>query len=321
MPVLTTRSLQIPPLSHGQRADVVLATLLPEYSRSTLQKWLKEGFLTLNQRHYQPKDIVYGGEMIQLIVEHHDVLQAPQAENIPLTIVFEDEHLLVLNKPSHLIVHPGAGNPAHTLVNALLHHDATLSSLPRAGIVHRLDKDTTGLLIVGKSLTAYTQLVRMMQARDITRRYLALVEGAVISGGVIDTFYGRHPRQRLKMAVCASGKQAVTHFRVQQRYTHASLLEVTLLTGRTHQIRVHMAHVRHPVIGDQLYNPKKNTLSASARAVQHALYAFPRQALHAYSLSFTHPITAENMHLNAPLPEDFQSLLTLLDHDHENMEG
>lgn len=303
----------VPSEYHGQRVDVVLAQLFPDYSRSQLTHWLKEGAITLDQRQYKPKDKVYGGEQIKLSIILSAKDDELQAEEIPLDIVFEDEYLLIINKPAGLVVHPGAGNPQHTLVNALLYHCPALSHLPRAGIIHRLDKDTTGLLIVAKTLPTHTSLVRQMQAREIQRHYLALVHGHVIGGGTIDTFYGRHPRNRLKMAVCTHGKQAITQFTVEKQYQYFTLLNVTLQTGRTHQIRVHMAHLNHPVVGDPLYGGQARIPAGITDTLRQTIKQFKRQALHACTLSFIHPHLQKKLTFTAPLPDDFQLLLTFFD--------
>lgn len=299
----------------GQRVDVVLAQLFPDFSRSQLVLWLKEGAITLNQRPYKPKEKIIGGEHIVLNVTLNAQEIQDEAEDIQLSIVYEDQHVLVINKPAGLVVHPGAGNPSHTLVNALLFHDPTLHHLPRAGIIHRLDKETTGLLIIGKTLESYTHLTRQMQAREIQRHYLTLVHGHVISGGVIDTFYGRHPHNRLKMAVCDRGKQAVTEYALRKQYHHFTLLDVKLMTGRTHQIRVHMGHIHHPVVGDPLYGGRKLIPAGISESLKLTLQQFKRQALHAYQLTFTHPDTQESLTLVAPIPDDFQTILTQIDHD------
>ena len=299
----------------GQRVDVVLAQLFPDYSRSQLTQWLKEGIITVDQRVYKPKEKVYGGEQVVLQLAPPAVQNDRYlAEDIPLTIIYEDDYILIVNKPAGLVVHPGAGNPQHTLVNALIHHDASLQHMPRAGIVHRLDKDTTGLLIVAKTAAAHTNLIRQMQAREIQRRYMALVYGHVISGGKIDTFYGRHPRNRLKMAVSNQGREAITEYSVRSRYQYFTLLDVRLLTGRTHQIRVHMAHINHPVIGDQLYGGRVRFPAGATEELRQFLQQFKRQALHAYFLSFSHPHSQEELTFTAPLPDDFQYLITELDH-------
>ncbi len=296
----------------GQRIDVVLAALFPQYSRTQLTTWLKDGVITVNQRPYKPKEKVMGGECIQL--HSLPVLNNTHCEpqDVPLNIVFEDEDLLIINKPAGLVVHPGAGHQDATLVNGLLYHDPELQALPRAGIIHRLDKDTTGLLIVAKHLTSYTQLIRAMQARLIQRCYVALVHGQVIAGQTIQTFYGRHPHQRLKMAVCAHGKEAITQYRVNERLGEFTLLDVQLMTGRTHQIRVHMAHARHPVVGDPLYNPVRVYSTRLPEPVRQALHQFKRQALHACTLSFTHPMKHTELQFSAPRPDDFQELLDIM---------
>lgn len=307
----------VPSDAHGLRIDVVLAQLFPDYSRAQLTNWLKDGHILLEKRHVKPKDKVVSGETIYVNVDLASANQRPEhdsPEDIPLDIVFEDEHLLIINKPAGLVVHPGAGNPCHTLVNALLHYYPDLAHLPRAGIIHRLDKDTTGLLLIAKTLVAYTQLIRMMQAREIHRHYMALVYGHVIAGSRIETGYGRHPRNRLKKAVCEDGREAITDYRIKKSYHDFSLLEVTLLTGRTHQIRVHMAHIKHPVLGDPLYgHPRLRIPSGANEALQQALHDLKRQALHAWKLSFIHPMTQQELTVEAALPKDFNSLLTLLD--------
>ena len=298
----------------GLRIDVVLAQLFPEYSRSQLTQWLKDGAITIDARSYKPKDTVFGGERVTLHVTHSDSKnQHCEAENIPLCVVFEDEHVLIVNKPAGLVVHPGAGNSEHTLVNALLYYEPSLAQLPRAGIIHRLDKDTTGLLMIAKTLTAHTSLTRQMQARDIERHYLALVHGHVIAGKTIDTGYGRHPRNRIKMTVCAQGRQAITLFSIRKQYGYATLLDVKLMTGRTHQIRVHMAHINHPVVGDPLYGGQTRIPAKVSAEERAALVQMKRQALHAATLSFIHPATLEQLTLTAPLPDDFKQLLTTLD--------
>lgn len=314
---LLNAEITIPATEHGKRIDTVLARLLPEYSRSQLTQWLKDGLIMLNQSHVKPKDKVLGGETIYIQVDLASINKTPDhdgPEDIPLSIAYEDDYLLIVNKPAGLVVHPGAGNPCHTLVNALLHHHPQLAQLPRAGIIHRLDKDTSGLLLVGKTLAAYTQLGRMMQARDIHRHYLALVYGHVIAGSRIQTGYGRHPRNRLKKAVCIDGRIAITDYRIKKSYHDFSLLDVSLLTGRTHQIRVHMAHIKHPVLGDPLYgHPRLRVPTGASEALHQALGQLKQQALHACKLSFIHPITEKELTIEAPLPDDFASLLTLLD--------
>jgi 23S rRNA pseudouridine1911/1915/1917 synthase len=310
-------TLIVPADVHGLRIDVVLAKLLPEYSRAQLTHWLKDSQIKLNQRQVKPKDKVMVGDVIDVLVDLaslHGSSAQDEAENIPLDIAYEDQDLMIVNKGAGLVVHPGAGNPCHTLVNALLHYCPDLALLPRAGIIHRLDKDTTGLLLIAKTLPIYNQLARMMQEREINRHYLALVYGHVIAGSRIETGYGRHPRNRLKKAVQEGGRVAITEYRIKKSYHDFSLLEVTLLTGRTHQIRVHMAHIKHPVLGDPLYGHPRLRVPAGAKdTLQQSLQELKRQALHAWKLSFIHPTTGELLSVEAPLPEDFKSLLSLLD--------
>lgn len=302
----------------GERFDRILAQLLPMFSRSQLTAWLKAGFITVDNQFLKPKIKLEGGECI--IVNRPREVAVPATtqfmpEAISLDIAYEDDELMVINKPSGLVVHPGAGNRSHTLVNALVHHDASLNQLPRAGIIHRLDKETTGLLLVGKTLESYTALVRQMQARAIDRHYVTLVQGHIIAGQTLKTFYGRHPRQRLKMAVCEAGQEAITTYTVKRHYPNAgaTLLDVKLMTGRTHQIRVHMAHIKHPIIGDPLYGGRPRHPVGLNDEARETFLNFKRQALHAKTLSFDHPVRNEQITLEAPLPDDFQTLLDVLD--------
>ncbi|PJD93320.1 MAG: 23S rRNA pseudouridine(1911/1915/1917) synthase RluD [Legionella sp.] len=299
----------------GQRIDRVLAQLFPEWSRSKLCMWLKEGLVTVNQNVYKPNDKVWGGEEIILTIRQDTTPSHHQPENLPLDILFEDDDVLVINKAPGLIVHPGAGNPNGTLLNALLHHHEPIQNVPRAGIVHRLDKDTSGIMVVAKTLEAHTNLVRQMQAREIQRQYLALVYGHVIAGKTISTGYGRDPHNRLKMAVMDQGKPAITHFTVRKQYQFVSLLNVALHTGRTHQIRVHMAHIKHPIVGDPLYHNRNSLKAGMSADLRQTLTTFPRQALHAHTLSFKHPILDTALTFEAPIPYDFQTLLAFLDQD------
>lgn len=306
----------IPNELHGQRIDSVLAQLIPAYSRSQLTVWLKEGKITVNNKCLKPKDKILGGEQVSLDIDSFSLkkdVENYQPENIPLSIIYEDNELLVINKPSGLVVHPGAGNHEHTLLNALLFHDPSLANLPRAGIVHRLDKETTGLLVVAKTLESHVQLTRQMQARTIRRSYITLVQGHIISGGEINTGYGRHPRNRLKMAVCESGKEAITHYTIRKYYHFYTLLDVQLQTGRTHQIRVHMAHINHPVFGDPLYGGRLKVPRDIDKDFLLNLQQFKRQALHAIKLSFIHPTLNTLLTFEAPIPDDFKTLLTDLD--------
>jgi 23S rRNA pseudouridine1911/1915/1917 synthase len=307
----------------GQRLDRVLAQLYPQWSRSVLSAWLKEGVILVNQHAYKPNTKVWGGEHITFEALPDTATTHHQPENIPLNILFEDDAILVINKPAGLIVHPGAGNPEGTLLNALLHHASVFQQVPRAGIVHRLDKDTSGVMIVAKSLEAHTLLVRQMQEREIQRHYLALVYGRIIAGKTISTGYGRDPRNRIKMAVCTNGKPAVTEFTIKNRYPFTTLLHVVLHTGRTHQIRVHMAYIHHPIVGDPIYHGR-NTLKAGMSAtLRQTLTGFKRQALHAETLSLLHPISGSPLTFSAPIPYDFEELLTVLEQerDDEHLDG
>lgn len=307
--------VRVPPEYTGQRIDRVLAQLFPEWSRSKLCTWLKEGLITVNHAIYKPNDKVWGGEDIVMTLCQNNTPIQHKAEDLPLDILFEDEDVLVLNKVPGLIVHPGAGNPTGTLLNALLHHYEPIQYVPRAGIVHRLDKDTSGIMVVAKTLEAQTNLVRQMQARDIQRQYLALVYGHVIAGKTISTGYGRDSRNRLKMAVMDQGKPAITHFTVRKQYQFVSLLNVALHTGRTHQIRVHMAYIKHPIVGDALYHNRNSLKAGMSVDLRQTLTTFPRQALHAHTLSFQHPILGTTLTFEAPIPYDFQTLLDFLDED------
>lgn len=314
------KQFTIPREYHNQRVDSVLAQLLPEYSRSQISTWIKTGAIKMNSTQCRPKDKISGGAFIEIDVNFSQSIDADfklsKPEAIPLCVIHEDDDVLVINKPAGLVVHPGAGNQEHTLVNALLHHNADLYHLPRAGIIHRLDKDTTGLLIVAKTLKAHTSLIRQMQAREIDRHYITLVQGYIVSGGIIETGFGRHSRNRLKMAVTENGREAITHYAINKHYQDFTLLDVHLMTGRTHQIRVHMAHINHPVLGDQLYGGRMRIppgMDESSRAV---LQQFKRQALHARTISFYHPETEEQISCEAPIPDDFQLLIDILDeHD------
>lgn len=298
----------------GIRLDQALAKLLPEYSRAKLQQWIQAEKVLVNGRMGKNRDKVVAGAVIDLDAELQ-VVEECAPEPIQLNIVYEDADLLVINKPVGLVVHPGAGNPAGTLVNALLHHCPELNQLPRAGLVHRLDKDTSGLLVIAKTIGTHTRLVRMMQHRKVSREYVALVEGKLIAGGTIDEPIGRHPKQRTKMAVIESGREAVTHYRVLERFRAHTLLKVMLETGRTHQIRVHLSWIHYPLVGDSLYGWRLKLPPKANQALISGLRHFKRQALHASRLSFEHPQTGEKLEWEAPLPDDMQQLLLLLRED------
>ena len=315
-PSESARQAIVPDIAAGRRFDAVVAELFPEYSRSRLTEWIKSGDVLLDGAQVRPRDPLRGGEVVTL----HVVLETQtdaQPEDIPLDVLFEDEHVLVINKPVGLVVHPGAGNHSGTLVNALLFRDPSVAVLPRAGIVHRLDKDTSGVMVVAKTLEAQTALVEQLAARDVHRQYLAIVMGALVAGGTADAPIDRHPRDRLKMAVREDGKEAVTHYRLRERFRAHTALECRLETGRTHQIRVHMAHVRHPIIGDPLYGGALKLPKGASDELVAALRGFKRQALHAETLEFMHPITGEPVRNTAPVPEDMLHLMKVLREDSE----
>lgn len=313
-PSAPPRQATVPDLAAGRRFDAVLAELFPEYSRSRLAAWIKSGDALLDGEPARPRDPVRGGETVTLAAVA-EVQTEAEPEDIPLDILYQDADLFVLDKPAGLVVHPGAGNPSGTLVNALLHRDPGLSLLPRAGIVHRLDKDTSGVMVVARTLPAHTGLVAQLAARQVHRQYLAVVVGALVSGGTANAAIDRHPRDRLRMAVREDGKDAVTHFRLRERFRAHTALECRLETGRTHQIRVHMQHLRHPIVGDPLYGGPLKLPKGASEALVAALRGFGRQALHAETLEFVHPVTGESVRASAPLPADMLELLQALRQD------
>ncbi len=302
--------LQVPLEHGGLRLDQALAKLLPEYSRSRLQEWIEQGLVTVNGKPASVKQKVWGGEHLSVSPQIHPSEQPYQAEDIPLDIVYEDDDIIVINKHVGLVVHPGSGNWEGTLLNALLHHAPQLANVPRAGIVHRLDKDTSGLMVVAKTLTAQTALVRQMQARSVKREYLALVWGELNYGDVIDLPIGRHPSQRVKMAVVENGKEAITHYSIEANFPSCTLVRCRLETGRTHQIRVHLSYIGHPLVGDSVY---QKGVQKCVPQLRELLNGFPRQALHATQLALEHPVTGEWMEFHAPLPEDMEELLDKVD--------
>ena len=303
--------LVIPDEMRGRRLDQALAELVPEYSRSRLQQWIRSGEVTLDNRSQQAKAKVMGGENVRIDAEI--IAQtASEPEPIPLDLVYADEALLVVNKPAGLVVHPAAGNPAGTLLNALLNYDESLAGLPRAGIVHRLDKNTSGLMVVARNLTAHKRLVEALQARVVKREYLTVVHSVLTAGGRIEAPIGRHPVDRKRMAVVSGGKEAVTHYRVEERYRAHTLVRVQLETGRTHQIRVHMAHQHIPVLGDPTYGGRLRMPKGADAAFRDVLSGFRRQALHATRLGLTHPISNEEMRWQADVPEDMAQLIAVL---------
>ncbi len=300
-PAVSTAVSTIPAECAGLRLDHALSRLFPEHSRSRLQSWLRDGRIRIDGASPEAKHKVWGGERVEVDAAPSAQDTAGQAEDIPLRIVFEDEAILVIDKPAGLVVHPGSGNWSGTLLNALLHHAPELAAVPRAGIVHRLDKDTSGLLVVAKTLQAQTDLIRQLQARTVKRHYLALVHGVVRAGGVVDAPVGRHPVLRTRMAVVSGGRPALTRYEVREQFNNATLVECRLETGRTHQIRVHMAHRGHTLVGDPVYG-----LRRSGDAL---LDAFPRQALHAFRLGLIHPLNGDPVEWSIPLAGDFAVLL------------
>ncbi len=298
----------------GMRLDQALAELFPDFSRSRLQAWVKEGRVLVDGAPCRPRDKVYGGERVALEALFDEQV-ACRPQPIPLTVVYEDEHLLVIDKPAGLVVHPAAGNPDGTLQNGLLHLDPALIELPRAGIVHRLDKETSGLLVVARTPMAHKSLVEQLQARTVHREYRAVVCGVMTAGGTVDAPIGRHPMDRIKMAVTPGGKEAVTHYRVLERYRAHTLLRVNLETGRTHQIRVHMAHIHYPLVGDPLYGGRLKIPAGAGEWLTETLRGFPRQALHAHRLELTHPAAGEAMAWESPLPADMRQLIEALRDD------
>ncbi|MGD9584722.1 MAG: 23S rRNA pseudouridine(1911/1915/1917) synthase RluD [Lysobacterales bacterium] len=299
------------PEQSGKRFDQTLAELFPQFSRSRLTGWIREGLATRNGETARPRDPVRINDRLELRVTLPDQID-DAAEAIALDIVYQDADVLVVNKPAGLVVHPGAGNASGTLVNALLHFDPALRAVPRAGIVHRLDKDTSGLLVVARNVEAHAALVAQLAERSISRRYLAVVVGEVIAGATIDAPIDRNPRDRLRMAVREEGREAVTHYRVAERFRAHTLLSCQLETGRTHQIRVHLASIRRPIVGDPLYGGGLKLPKAASAELSAALRGFRRQALHAEQLEFIHPRSGKPIANSAPLPDDMQSLLAAL---------
>ena len=309
-------SVSIPDSMRGRRLDQALAELVPDYSRSRLQQWIRAGQVILDDRVPRTRDIVQGGEQVRIDAEVA-AESAVEAQAIPLCVVYEDADVLVINKPPGLVVHPAAGNPDRTLQNALLHHDPELAALPRAGIVHRLDKDTSGLMMVARNLAAHNRLVTALQAREIRREYLAVVNTVLTAGGEVEAPIGRHPVDRKRMAVVAGGKPARTHYRVVERYRAHTLVRLRLETGRTHQIRVHMAHIHCPVVGDPVYGGRLRQPRGAGEALRNVLQGFRRQALHAQRLAFQHPGSGVPVSWEAPVPVDMQELIDALHADAE----
>ena len=310
-----THSFSLSADSAGLRFDQALARALPQYSRARLKTWIDSGAVQVDGRPLRAKDRVLGGEQVRIHAQLPRQGEV-QPEAMPLAVVFKDRSMLVIDKPAGLIVHPGAGNPAHTLQNALLALDPRLALVPRAGLVHRLDKDTSGLLVVARTPEAHHALTAALAAREVTREYLAVCIGAMTGGGTIDKSIGRHRTLRTRMAVRADGREAVTHYRIERRFPAHTLVRVTLETGRTHQIRVHLAHIGFPIVGDPLYGGRRRVPPGCPPELIEALRTFPRQALHAARLALRHPATARELQFEAPLPEDMQRLIGKLEAQH-----
>ncbi|MFT6900725.1 MAG: 23S rRNA pseudouridine1911/1915/1917 synthase [Colwellia sp.] len=305
----------VPETCLGKRFDQTLAEMFPEYSRSRIKEWILAGHVTLNGAILIiPREKMFGGEVVKISTEvEGDVRFEPQ--NLPLNIVYEDDDIIVINKPAGFVVHPGAGNPDGTVLNALLYYCPQLNVVPRAGIVHRLDKDTTGLMVIAKTIAAQTNLVDAIQEREITREYEAIANGLMTAGGVVDEPIGRHSTKRTHMAVSPFGRPSVTHYRVMEKFRLHTRLRLRLETGRTHQIRVHMAHITHPLIGDPNYGGRPRPPKNATEDLRDLLRGFKRQALHAAMLSLFHPITGEEMTWHAPIPDDMVNLTNILRED------
>jgi len=307
--------LEIPAELAGQRLDSALARLMPEHSRTRIKGWIEAGQVSVGRLACKPRDVVQAGSRVNVRVSVAEPQTAVLPETIPLTLRYEDREVLVVDKPAGLVVHPGAGNPHHTLQNALLGMDASLASLPRAGIVHRLDKDTSGLLVVARTPQAHTSLSRQLLARTVSRDYMAVSAGVMTSGGTIDEPIGRHRIDRLRMAIRPSGRPATTHYRIVERFRAHTWSSVKLETGRTHQIRLHLAHIKYPIVGDPVYGGRLALPRGASSKLIDMLRGFKRQALHAAALAFEHPRTGKRLLLESPLPADYLALLAVLRED------
>ena len=298
----------------ANRLDQAVAELFPDYSRSRLQQWIKSGELTVDGKQWKPRQKVMGGERVVINAELK-LESSWQGEAIPLDILYEDDEILIINKPVGMVVHPAAGNRESTLLNALVHRDPDMAALPRAGIVHRLDKDTSGLMVVAKTLTAHSNLVEQLQDRSVSRQYEAIAVGVMTGGSSVNAPIGRHPKQRVKMAVTNSGKEAITHYRVVERFRGHTHIRLKLETGRTHQIRVHMAHIHYPLVGDSVYGGRPRLPKGVSPELIEGLQHFKRQALHAGKLGLIHPATKSYMEWEQEMPEDMLALIRLLKED------
>jgi 23S rRNA pseudouridine1911/1915/1917 synthase len=313
-PKFQTHRVEFPPEYAGKRLDQALAALLPQYSRSRIQGWIEDGAVLVNGLGVKARDKVTGGEAA--VVEARLPAETRiEAEKLPLDIVHQDAHIIVINKPAGVVVHPGAGNPGKTLQNALLAHDPKLKRVPRAGLVHRIDKDTSGLLVVARTLEAQTALVAELGEHEIEREYLAVCTGAMTGGGTVDKPIDRHRSHRLKFAVRSDGREAVTHYRIEKRFREHTLVRVRLETGRTHQIRVHLEHIGYPIVGDPLYAGRKRYPKGASPELRDTLEKFGRQALHAAKLTLTHPKSGRRVSFEAPLPADMKRLIAMLERD------
>lgn len=312
---LIQQRFQIESFQTGDRLDHALHQLLPDYSRSRIQHWIQQGYVSLNHQACKPRQKVYDGDLVDLDVpEEIEVRDTAQA--IEFGVLHEDDDVIIVDKPANLVVHPAAGHRDGTLVNGLLARDPKLAQLPRAGIVHRLDKDTTGVMVVARNLTAHNWLVEELQARRVKREYLAVTQGVVTAGRSIETGIARHPRERKKMSVQESGKPAITHFQVVEKFVHHSLVRLQLETGRTHQIRVHMAHIKYPLLGDPVYGGRRRLPAGIDAELARIIRDFGRQALHAERLGFAHPRSRDEVSFSADPPTDFQELIQSLEqHD------
>ena len=309
---METLTIIIPERMTGDRLDVALSEMLPDYSRSKITAWIKSGDALINNKTFKPKDKVNGSQVVMLSLnkkQNNDW----SAENIALNIVFEDEDIIIINKPFGLVTHPGAGNWNGTLANALLYYDPELSKLDRAGIVHRLDKNTSGLMVIARNEKSQKYLVEQLQSHSVVREYSAIVYGHMISGGSVNDPIGRDPKDRIKQAVSSNGKDATTHYRVIDRFKSHTHVKAILETGRTHQIRVHLSHIGYPLLGDPMYGGRVRFPKKASEILKESLLGFKRQALHSKKLTLNHPSTGELMSWKAPLPDDMLELLNILD--------